>query len=723
MATVVLTAVGAMFGGPVGGAIGAVAGQFIDRALFKPKARHGPRIGDLAVQTSSYGAALPKLFGTMRVAGTVIWATDLKEERSRTGGGKGRRATVTYSYSASFAVALSARRIGGIGRIWADGKLLRGAAGDWKAETAFRFHPGSEEQEPDPLIAAVEGGGRAPAYRGLAYAVFQDLQLGDFGNRVPSLSFEVIADGAAVGVGEIAAELSGGLVTGADLPLLGGYAASGSSVRGAIEALTDVLPLSATEEEAGLRLRSAPSAVRELGGAEAGASAAGVGGRSEFARRSAAAGPADVSLAYIDPARDYQPGLQRALRGGTGGASDRQSLPAAIPAGQAKELAELRLAHGLAGRETAKIHLRAAHVDAWPGAALRIGGAPGLWKVVRWTLEQMVVSLELRRLPAATAHPAVADAGRPTQEPDAPHGPTSLFLFDLPHLGEGLAERPQLAVLAAGVERGWRRAALSLSLDGGVSWTNAGGTAAPAVLGRAVTVLSPGGAALLDRRSIVDIELLHDGLWLESRSDDALAAGANVAVLGEEIIQFGAAEPLGGGRFRLSRLLRGRRGTESAAAAHQVGEAFALLETDTATLLDVPAGIVGSEVHVMAQGIGDGDAPVAAILARGRALEPPSPVHIEARRDPDGAVHLSWVRRSRIGWLWGEGGDAPLGEDREAYRLRLSGGGRERVVVLSEPRLTYSAADQIADGASGPLSIEVVQIGTHALSRPATLSL
>ena len=100
MATLVLTAAGTAIGGPIGGAIGAIIGQSIDQRLFAPKARHGPRLGDLAVQTSSYGTQFPLIFGTMRAAGTVIWATDLIEQRSSTGGGKGRPKTVSYSYSA-----------------------------------------------------------------------------------------------------------------------------------------------------------------------------------------------------------------------------------------------------------------------------------------------------------------------------------------------------------------------------------------------------------------------------------------------------------------------------------------------------------------------------------------------------------------------------------------------------------------------------------------------
>lgn len=119
MATLVLSTVGGAIGGPIGSMVGSMVGQFIDRELlFKPKGREGPRLNELKVQTSSYGTPIPKLFGTLRVAGSVIWATDLVEHRHREGG-KGRPTVTSYSYTASFAVALSARPVLSVGRIWA----------------------------------------------------------------------------------------------------------------------------------------------------------------------------------------------------------------------------------------------------------------------------------------------------------------------------------------------------------------------------------------------------------------------------------------------------------------------------------------------------------------------------------------------------------------------------------------------------------------------------
>src|SRR3954447_25116054 len=168
MATLVLSSVGTALGGPVGGAIGAFIGQSIDQQLLAPASR-GPRLGDLNVQTSNYGNQVPRIYGTMRVAGTVVWATDLKESE-QTGSAKGQPDTV-FSYSVSLAVALSSRRVTAIRRIWADGKLLRGESGDLRVACKLRIYDGSEDQLVDPFIGSSDGPGNTPAYRGLALAV------------------------------------------------------------------------------------------------------------------------------------------------------------------------------------------------------------------------------------------------------------------------------------------------------------------------------------------------------------------------------------------------------------------------------------------------------------------------------------------------------------------------------------------------------------------------
>ncbi len=722
MATLVLTTVGAALGGPVGGAIGALLGQQVDTRLFA-KRRTGPRLGELAVQTSTYGSPIPKLFGTMRVAGTVIWATDLKEDVHREGGGKGAPKTTRYSYSASFAVALSARPIRAVGRIWADGKLLRGAAGDWKSQTGFRLHLGGEDQPVDPLIAAVEGIGAAPAYRGIAYAVFEALQLEDFGNRIPSLSFEVEADAGPVAVSAIAGALSGGRVAGTTGAMFAGYAAGGDSVRAAIETIAQAVPLSIHDDGTRLVLGDAAGTAIALPDEALGATVSDTAARRAIERQAAGTLPDEIGIAHHAPERDWQPGLQRARRSGAVRRSETIELPAAMPAATAKALAERRLATRWAERVQAKALLPWHAMAIRPGETVASSQLGGRFRVARWTLERMVLTLDLVREAASPVHAAPASAGRSSGDPDQLRGDTVIAVMDLPLLEETLASRPRLWIAAAGTEPGWRRATLSASLDDGASWETIGGTAAPAVIGTVIAPPGPGGSARFDLRGSIEVELLHDGMWIEPRQDGALAGGANLALIGAELIQFGEALPIGGNRFRLSRLLRGRRGTEWAAAGHAPGERFVLIQPAALVAFDPPASALGGVARIVASGLAADPEVEASVAIFGDAVRPPAPVWLRARLVADG-IGVTWVRRSRAGWTWSDGGDAPLGEEAERYRITVAQGGtRVRRGETMTPAWTYSAAMQAADGVSGAITILIEQLGTHATSRAAWIEL
>ncbi len=206
MASIILSTVGNMILPGIGGIVGSYVGSAIDRAIFSPKIKsYGPRLSDLTVQTSTEGATLPILFGTMRFAGNVIWSTGLTEnatEEEQGGMSGGGSSYTTYSYTTDAAVAICEGVITGIRRIWADSKLIYDVSETASVDTlvssssiakSIRIYTGTEDQLEDPLIQAVEGS--VPAYRGTAYIVVEDLNLADFGNRLPNFTFEVVKGG------------------------------------------------------------------------------------------------------------------------------------------------------------------------------------------------------------------------------------------------------------------------------------------------------------------------------------------------------------------------------------------------------------------------------------------------------------------------------------------------------------------------------------------------
>ncbi|MDB2415432.1 glycoside hydrolase TIM-barrel-like domain-containing protein, partial [Rickettsiales bacterium] len=183
----------------VGEAVGKIIGSQIDRAILgghktKIAGRKGPRLRDLAVQSSAYGEPIAILYGTARIAGNIIWARPINETEitstSTIGGGKGGSPKVTqsqsqYNYSITLAIAICEGKIDDVIRVWADSKLINPNQG------TYRLYKGTETQNVDPLIESFEGSGNTPAYRGLAYVVIEDFPLGEYGNRIPNFSFEV----------------------------------------------------------------------------------------------------------------------------------------------------------------------------------------------------------------------------------------------------------------------------------------------------------------------------------------------------------------------------------------------------------------------------------------------------------------------------------------------------------------------------------------------------
>jgi hypothetical protein len=146
-----------------------------------------------------------------------------------------------------------------------------------------------------------------------------------------------------------------------------------------------------------------------------------------------------------------------------------------------------------------------------------------------------------------------------------------------------------------------------------------------------------------------------------------------------------------------------------------------LIEAEALAVIDLSAAMIGGSVAVLAVGLGDGpDGVQASGLVSGEVLRPPSPVHLRAWRQDDGAVLVHWVRRSRTGWRWPDGAETPLGEETERYELAVldeSGAGRR--VELAGAEYRYETAMQQADQVNGALTIEAVQLGTYARSRPA----
>ena len=220
-------AVGFVFGGPLGASVGALAGGQVDAWLWPNKSSDkGPRISLVRPMTSTFGTPIPKLWGSTRLGGNVIWQKQIREvqEKVTTGGaclGGGDTAEfITYKYYATFFVALCEGPIERVPMIWADGVLIwdvvnpssrdedqgdrgirpHGNKGVTKmAGLKFKIIKGTEDQPLEPLMVSPYGDAilpntLMPAHRGIAGILFEDLPLDRFGNRIPNITALVAKD-------------------------------------------------------------------------------------------------------------------------------------------------------------------------------------------------------------------------------------------------------------------------------------------------------------------------------------------------------------------------------------------------------------------------------------------------------------------------------------------------------------------------------------------------
>jgi hypothetical protein len=250
------------------------------------------------------------------------------------------------------------------------------------------------------------------------------------------------------------------------------------------------------------------------------------------------------------------------------------------------------------GRETASFRL--------PSSRLALDPSD----VVHLDHDGRLTSLRLTSTADASARTIEAvrtDAGvfglapGPEREPRVPkpvvYGPPTVAFLDMPQLRESIpAHQPLAAAYAVpwpGRVAVWR----SPGEDGFELVTTLG---RPARMGRLVADLYPGPISRFDLGNVAIVDLAFG--TLASVTDLALFAGANALAVEAstgiwEVLQFGVAELIAPGRYRLTRLLRGQRGTESAMGAPAPADARVVVLDETLAPLPVTEASLGLEAN------------------------------------------------------------------------------------------------------------------------------
>lgn len=243
-------------------------------------------------------------------------------------------------------------------------------------------------------------------------------------------------------------------------------------------------------------------------------------------------------------------------------------------------------------------------------------------------------------------------------------------------------------------------------------WTELATITRDATIGRGAAALGNAPDPFVwDEGNTINITLIDPSDTLSSVTEDEVLEGNNLGMLGDEVIQWQYATLEGDGSYTLSRLLRGRGGTEWACGSHIAGENFVVLNFNKLTF--VPMNIDDKNRYVQFKTTSV-EMPVNSFVIIAapihlRNLKPLSPQHATGTRDGSGDVIIGWVRRTRIGGEWQDGQDVILGELSELYAIDIYDGSTlvRTITGLITPTFTYTDVMQVTDFGSAQSAVDV----------------
>lgn len=435
--------------------------------------------------------------------------------------------------------------------------------------------------------------------------------------------------------------------------------------------------------------------------------------------------PRMMRVHYMAPSRDYEPGEQISpVRLTTDAVNDLDiDLVAALDDTQAAQIAEIIWADAWRARWVHELSLDRYRSELEPADAILVP-VDGRYERMRIATID-TADLILRRSDLVRdddgSYESTAVAEPPLRQPSRLtfYAGTELFMLDLPPLREEDNDAGIYAAAArSGIGSTWTGAVIYRSADGGGTWTQVAAVANEATVGRINTALPAGITGTWDYENSIDV-ILGTGTTLESRPEADVLAGANAAAIGVhgrwEIVQFLDAEEISTNRWRLTTLLRGRRGTEHLVGTSQVNDRFVLISGPGIVRLPLSSAQIGVEMNYRGVTMGStfSGATNQPFTSTGMALETFSPVHVRGERDSSEDVEITWIRRDRLYQTMRDGVELPNSEASESYSIDIMDGSSVvRTLTSSTPSVVYTAADQTTDfGAPQPeVTVRVYQL-------------
>jgi hypothetical protein len=438
--------------------------------------------------------------------------------------------------------------------------------------------------------------------------------------------------------------------------------------------------------------------------------------------------PASGDITYFSQTKDYDSGHQSAVRSTQVDVDDKLTINTnlVLDDDTARQSISRMLYELWVHRESFTFLLTPRFLYLAPGDPINIPYGGNLLRV-------RIIAMDVSLFGPIPIEAVLDEIGVLTQEATGvpmPENPplsgtaedTTLIAFSMNALRDADADTVGFYVVVNGASTGeWPGAVLYLSRDGGATYQPFGDLTDGGTYGVATNTLaapSPETTGLWDRVNFIDVTITN-GDPPASVSEAEVLNGENNVLVGAEVVQYATVTPLGGDDYRLSDLLRGKRGTDPFWGTHGASEQVVFLENGGATFrIEADETLVNKTVKLKAVTVGQlvADAASQDLLITGDEFKPYRGCDLRGDRDMSSNLTITWKRRTRKGGAWSDFVDADLVDTPEAYEIDVYNGlSVVRTISVSAETASYSAADQTTDFGSpqSAIDVKVYQIGRY----------
>lgn len=234
----------------------------------------------------------------------------------------------------------------------------------------------------------------------------------------------------------------------------------------------------------------------------------------------------------------------------------------------------------------------------------------------------------------------------PSEPPELIISPSVIEIIDS-HILASADDQLGYYVAVSSDTQDWRGASVELSKDGGASWIDSDSTTSNAIMGSLADSLPAHTHWYRDDVNTLTVDLLREDMELIPATMTEMLNRANLAIIGDELINFSEADQVGPTTWELRGLLRGRKG--SGAVAHSAGERFVLLDSFGVTFIPAELFELGRALTFRVTSFGAEPGPDSTtITLLGRSQIERQPAYIRTLRS-GGDIIVSWQGVGRLG--------------------------------------------------------------------------